>query len=90
MCGCLVAGVQTLPVHAGEICAPVLGVAIEAWDDKGRSVVDQEANMVSLKSRRCVSSTLTDGSAGIHETDTQFASWIVGRRGQQALSLDLL
>jgi acetoacetyl-CoA synthetase len=36
LCGCLVAGDPTRPVHAGEIQAKALGMAIEVFDDDGR------------------------------------------------------
>lgn len=38
LCGCLVGGYPTLPVHAGEIQGPVLGVAADVVDDTGRPV----------------------------------------------------
>jgi acetoacetyl-CoA synthetase len=36
LCGCLVAGVPTQPVYAGEIQAPGLGMGIAVYDDAGR------------------------------------------------------
>ena len=38
LCGCFVGGDPTLPVHAGEIQGPALGMAVEVWDERGRSV----------------------------------------------------
>ncbi len=35
LCGCFVGGVPTLPVFAGEIQAPMLGMAVEFVDDAG-------------------------------------------------------
>ena len=38
LCGCLVGGDPTAPVHRGEIQAPALGLEIDVVDDDGRSV----------------------------------------------------
>ena len=38
LCGCFVGGDPTLPVHAGEIQGPALGMAVEVWDERGRPV----------------------------------------------------
>ncbi len=32
---CFVLGIPTLPVHAGEIQGPGLGMAVDVWDDEG-------------------------------------------------------
>ncbi|MFJ3589530.1 acetoacetate--CoA ligase [Streptomyces sp. NPDC090231] len=39
-------GAPTTPVWAGEISAPVLGVALEAWDEHGRPVTDEVGELV--------------------------------------------
>jgi acetoacetyl-CoA synthetase len=44
-CG-LVGGVPLLPVYAGEIQAPHLGVAVQAFNQRGESVVDEVGEMV--------------------------------------------
>lgn len=44
-CG-FVGGVPTLPVYAGEMQAPSLGVAAAAYDEEGRAVVDQVGELV--------------------------------------------
>jgi acetoacetyl-CoA synthetase len=36
LCGCLVLGDPTRPVHAGEIQAKALGVAVDVFDEQGR------------------------------------------------------
>ncbi len=36
LCACFVGGVPTRPVFAGEIQGPVLGMAVEVYDDEGR------------------------------------------------------
>ncbi|RZU30729.1 acetoacetate--CoA ligase [Blastococcus saxobsidens] len=45
-CTGFVGGVPTLPVHAGEIQARSLGVAAEAWDESGASVVGRVGELV--------------------------------------------
>jgi len=45
-CTGFVGGVPTLPVYAGEIQARSLGVAAEAWDESGTSVIGQVGELV--------------------------------------------
>jgi acetoacetyl-CoA synthetase len=44
--GCFACGSPTLPVHAGELQAPGLGMKVKAYDENGSSVVDREAELV--------------------------------------------
>lgn len=39
----------TTPVWAGEVSAPLLGVALEAWDTEGRSLIDAVGELVITK-----------------------------------------
>ncbi|MGK5533750.1 acetoacetate--CoA ligase [Streptomyces sp. URMC 129] len=41
--------VPTLPIRAGELAAPCLGVALEAWDPHGRSVRGEVGELVITK-----------------------------------------
>lgn len=41
VCAPFVGGVETLPVHAGEITARWAGVKAEVWDDEGRPTADE-------------------------------------------------
>ena len=45
-CTGFVGGVPTLPVRAGEIQAPSLGVSIKAFNERGESVIDEVGEMV--------------------------------------------
>jgi len=45
-CTGFVGGVPTLPVYAGEIQAPSLGVAVKAFNVKGESVIDEVGELV--------------------------------------------
>ncbi|MHA6758850.1 acetoacetate--CoA ligase [Streptacidiphilus sp. PAMC 29251] len=49
LCSCFVGGVPTLPVYLGEIQAPSLGAAVEAWDAEGRAVVGEVGELVCTK-----------------------------------------
>ncbi len=40
ICGCFVAGDPTLPVYRGEIQGPVLGMAVDVFDENGESLRD--------------------------------------------------
>jgi acetoacetyl-CoA synthetase len=45
-CTGFVGGVSTLPVYAGEIQAPALGVAAYAFDEHGKAVIDEVGELV--------------------------------------------
>ena len=45
-CTGFVGGVPTLPVRAGEIQAPSLGVAVKAFNGRGESVIDEVGELV--------------------------------------------
>ncbi len=44
--GCFTAGSPTLSVYAGELQAPALGMKIKAYDANGKSVVDEQGELV--------------------------------------------
>jgi len=44
--GCFAAGSPTLPVYAGELQAPALGMKVKAYDEKGNPMVDQQGELV--------------------------------------------
>ncbi|MGQ9648425.1 MAG: acetoacetate--CoA ligase [Thermodesulfobacteriota bacterium] len=44
--GCFVAGSPTLPVYAGELQAPALGMKVNAYDEGGNPVVDKQGELV--------------------------------------------
>ncbi len=47
--GCFMLGSPTLPVHAGELQARGLGLEVFAYDDNGKPVFDQTAELVCTK-----------------------------------------
>ncbi len=44
--GCFLAGSPTLPVYAGELQAPALGMKVKAYDEFGNEVYDREGELV--------------------------------------------
>jgi acetoacetyl-CoA synthetase len=47
LCGCFVAGDPTRPVWAGEIQGPVLGMAVDVWDEDGQPApIDEKGELV--------------------------------------------
>src|SRR3954447_7449354 len=44
-----VGGCPVVPLYDGEMQARLLGVAVEAWDDQGRAVVDEVGELVVTK-----------------------------------------
>jgi acetoacetyl-CoA synthetase len=50
ICGCFVSAVPTLPVYAGEIQGACLGMAVDVFDEKGKSLsIDQKGELVCTK-----------------------------------------
>lgn len=46
---CFMLGNSMLPVYAGEIQAPGLGMAVEAYDENGKSLVQEKGDLVCTK-----------------------------------------
>lgn len=44
--GCFAIGTPVLPVYAGQLQCPALGMKIKAYDEKGNPVYDQQAELV--------------------------------------------
>ncbi len=44
--GCFAAGSPTLPVYAGELQGPALGMKVKAYDEQGKPVLDQQGELV--------------------------------------------
>ncbi|GAI53830.1 unnamed protein product, partial [marine sediment metagenome] len=44
--GCFAQGSPTLPVYAGELQRPALGMKVNCYDEKGNPVVDQTGELV--------------------------------------------
>ncbi|HMO46087.1 MAG TPA: acetoacetate--CoA ligase [Rubrivivax sp.] len=74
-CTGLVGGVPTLPVRAGEIQAPALGVAIAAWDDAGQPVVDQVGEMVITQPMPSMPVRFWGDDDGVRYRESYFDTW---------------
>ena len=46
---CFVLGIPALPVYRGEIQGPGLGLAVDVWDDNGKSVTGEKGELVCTK-----------------------------------------
>ncbi len=46
LCTAFVGGCALLPVYRGELQARALGAAVEAWDEEGKSVIDEVGELV--------------------------------------------
>jgi acetoacetyl-CoA synthetase len=46
VCTAFVGGCPLLPVYEGELQCRILGCAVEAWDEEGKSVIDQVGELV--------------------------------------------
>jgi acetoacetyl-CoA synthetase len=46
LCTAFVGGVPLLPVYRGELQARALGAAVEAWDESGKSLIDEVGELV--------------------------------------------
>ena len=44
--GCFAAGSPTIPVYAGQLQAPALGMKIKAYDDQGNPIYDKQGELV--------------------------------------------
>jgi acetoacetyl-CoA synthetase len=47
--GCFVGSVPTLPVRRGEIQARALGMAVEAWNERGQPVIGEKGELVCTR-----------------------------------------
>jgi acetoacetyl-CoA synthetase len=73
-CG-FVGGVPTLPVYAGEIQAPSLGIAARAFDEHGDSVVDQVGELVITEPMPSMPVRLWGDDDGRKYRETYFADY---------------
>jgi acetoacetyl-CoA synthetase len=73
-CG-FVAGVPTLPVYAGEMQAPSLGVAARAFDEHGDSVVDRVGELVITEPMPSMPVRLWGDEDGRRYRETYFADY---------------
>lgn len=73
--GALVGGAPTVPVVPGEISAPCLGVAVEAWDPHGRRLVNEMGELVVTRPMPSMPVALWDDDSGERHRQAYFAPY---------------
>jgi acetoacetyl-CoA synthetase len=63
------------PVWAGEISAPMLGVALESWDERGRPQTGQVGELVVTRPMPSMPLGFWDDPDGQRYRDAYFATW---------------
>jgi acetoacetyl-CoA synthetase len=74
VCSAFVGGCPLLPVRAGRLQAPALGVAVEAWDGHGHPVVGQTGELVITRPMPSMPLSLW-GDDGTRLHDSYFATY---------------
>lgn len=67
-----VGGADVLPVHAGELQARCLGVAVEAWDDDGNALHDEVGELVVTKPMPSMPVGFWGDEGGVRYTESYF------------------
>jgi len=75
VCTGFVGGVPTLPVYAGEIQAPHLGVAARAFDHRGKSVVDEVGELVITEPMPSMPVRFWGDEGGVRYRESYFADF---------------
>jgi acetoacetyl-CoA synthetase len=65
----------TLPVHAGELQGPALGVRAEAWDDDGRAVIGEEGELVITRPMPSMPVRFWGDAEGARYRESYFDPW---------------
>jgi acetoacetyl-CoA synthetase len=75
VCTGFVGGNDLLEVRVGEISGPLAGVAVDAWDDAGRPVVDQVGELVVTRPMPSMPLYLWNDPDGARYRDSYFDTW---------------
>jgi acetoacetyl-CoA synthetase len=75
VCGPFVGGVPTLPVRAGRFQCRCLGASVEAFDEAGRSVVDQVGELVVTRPMPSMPLYLWNDASGERYRESYFARY---------------
>ena len=73
--GAFVGGAATVPIWPGELSVRCLGVALEAWDDQGRPVVDTVGEMVIRRPMPSMPVALWNDPDGSRLAETYFSTF---------------
>lgn len=71
----LLGGVPTLPVWAGELSGPMLGVAVDSWDESGRPVRDRDGELVITRPMPTMPLSFWNDPDGSRYHDAYFATY---------------
>jgi acetoacetyl-CoA synthetase len=71
--GCFAGGVPTLPVRRGELQARTLGMAVEAWNERGEPVVGEKGELVCTQPFPSMPVGFWDDGDGSKYRDAYFA-----------------
>jgi len=75
VCTGFVGGVPTLPVYAGEIQAPHLGVAAQAFNQRGESVIDEVGELVITEPMPSMPVRFWGDEGGVRYRESYFADF---------------
>ncbi len=75
VCTGFVGGVPTLPVYAGEIQAPHLGVAAQAFNQRGESVIDEVGELVITEPMPSMPVRFWGDEGGVRYREAYFADF---------------
>jgi acetoacetyl-CoA synthetase len=73
--GAFVGGVPTVPIWPGELSVRCLGVALEAWDDQSRPVVDAVGEMVIRRPMPSMPVSLWNDPTGSRLAETYYTTF---------------
>lgn len=74
-CTGFVGGVPTLPVRAGEIQAPSLGVSVKAFNERGESIIDEVGELVLTEPMPSMPLKFWNDDNGQRYRDTYFQEY---------------
>lgn len=75
VCSAFAGGAPILPIWPGELSAPCLGVALDAWDESGRPVRDQVGEMVITAPLPSMPLYLWNDASGERYADAYFSTY---------------
>jgi len=75
VCSALAGASPLLPVYAGRLCAPSLGVDLQSWDPEGRSLVGGQGELVVTRPMPSMPLRLVDDPDGSRYRDSYFATY---------------
>ncbi|PSK96579.1 acetoacetyl-CoA synthetase [Murinocardiopsis flavida] len=75
VCSVLVGGVPTLPVYEGEIQAPALGMAVQAWDPDGSPLIGEVGELVVTRPAPSMPLFFWGDATGERLRDSYFAMY---------------